>query len=52
MSSNSDPNSTSPIPIPTLSSLSDADNELLFVFGRTVTQDAVELIWEKLFVSE
>jgi hypothetical protein len=48
----SDPNSTSPIPVPTLSSLSDADSELLFVFGRTVTQDAVGLIWETLFVSE
>ncbi|KAJ7304519.1 hypothetical protein DFH08DRAFT_945155 [Mycena albidolilacea] len=28
-----------------------ADNELLFIFGRTVTQDAVGLLWETLFVS-
>ncbi|KAF7356075.1 hypothetical protein MVEN_00937400 [Mycena venus] len=36
---------------PPVSTLSDEDNQLLFVFGRTVTQDAIGIIWETLFLS-
>lgn len=32
--------------------LSDDDNQLLFIFGRSLTQDAVGLIWETLWLSK